>query len=253
MENNRDKWIAALLTLMVAGLTLMMLVVSVIAPARVMPSAAATPEEAEVFFADIEYTEITRNPTPQVDGKAASAAATDPGGVDLTDQGGGESAPDLVATTEPKPNGEQVARPESPKPATPTDKEKEEAARARIAARMGAATGLKARNETQAAGHAATGTAATGNNNNATGLGLNGRKRLNSPDPGIKNARGWVKVSITVNAGGAVTGATFHSASAFGGRDAEVRNACVAASKKLRYSPDPDKPQQKGIITWNIQ
>ncbi len=253
METKRDKWIAALLTLIVAGLTLTLLVVSVITPVSVMPVAAAAPEEAEVFFVDIEYTEITRNPTPQIDGKTASAAATDPGGVDITDQGGGESAPDLVAAAEPKPEGEQVARPENPKPATPTEKEKEEAARARIAARMGAATGLKTQNETQAAGHAATGAAATGNNANATGLGLNGRKRLNSPDPGIKNARGWVKVNITVNAAGAVTGASFHSASAFGGRDAEVRGACVAASKRLRYSPDPGKPVQKGIITWNIQ
>lgn len=253
MGTNRDRWIAALLTLVVAGLTLTLLVVSVIAPARVMPSAAATPEEQEVFFADIEYKEIVHNPTPQVDGEAASAAATTPGGVDLTDQGGGESAPDLVATAEPKPDGEQVARPENPKPATPTAEEKEEATRARIAARMGAATGLKARNDEQTAGHAATGNASTGNNVDATGLGLTGRKRLNNPNPGIKNARGWVKVRITVNSAGAVTAATFHSAGAFGGRDAEVRNACVAASKKLRYSPDPDKPVQKGIITWNIK
>lgn len=253
METKRDKIIALALTLIIAGLTLTSLLLTVIKPAMSAPTEITPPEEAELFFADIEYNEIRSNPTPEVDGRPASAAANDPAGTDLTNQGGGESAPDLVSSPEPKPQNEKVAKPESPKPPTPTKEELEAEARAKIAERMGAATGLKAKPDDQSAGQAAQGAASTGNNPSSSGLGLSGRKRLNDPDPGIKNARGWVTVNITVDAKGSVTSATFHSASAFGGRDAEVRAACVAASKKLKYSPDADKPSQHGTITWNIK
>lgn len=253
MENKRDRLIALLLTLLIGAAMLTFLVLTVVGPASLLPPKPGEAEDAEVFFADIDYTELTAEPTPEVDGEVASAAAAALSGMDMTEQGGEDSAPDLVAVPEPKPQGEQVARPEKPKPAAPTREQIEAEARAKVNNRFGAATNLKTSSDAQSAGQAAKGNAATGNNADASGLGLSGRQRKNEPDPGIKNATGWVKVRVTVNAKGVVTDAIMLSTSGFGAREAEVRNACLAASRKLRYSEDESKPTQKGTITWTIK
>ncbi len=253
MDNNkRDRLISLLLTLLIGGAALLTLVVCKIAPASATLPHAKDPEEQEVFFADIEYKEIQTDPTPNVDSQPAASAASEQGGADLTDQGSGESVPDLVADKTPKPEREQTAKPEKPTPPAPTKEEIEEQKRAAIREKMGRATGLKAP-EQQSQGSAQQGNAATGNNRNADGLGLDGRKRLNKPDPGIKNAQGKVWIRITVNAEGAVTAARFDRSSGFGQRESEVRQACVNASLRLKYTPDPTKPTQHGVIVWNIK
>lgn len=252
MENKRDSLISLLLTLLIAVCTLAVLLLTKVAAPSVEIPHASDPDEQEIFFADIEYKEITSNPTPQVDGRPASSAASEQGGTDAADSGSGESVPDLVANAEPQPDNQQVAKPENPEPAAPTKEQIEEEKRAAIRARIGNATGLKA-NETQGSGRADSGTAAAGNNRNADGLGLDGRKRLNKPNPGIKNAQGRVEVRITVNAEGNVTDARFVRSSGFGARESEVRDACVRASRALKYTPDPTKPSQRGTIVWNIK
>ncbi|MCM1309522.1 MAG: hypothetical protein NC301_00665 [Bacteroides sp.] len=251
MENKRDKLLALGLTVLIALLMGLMLVMVHIAPASASLPSATDPEEQEIFFADIDYNEIYADPTPQVDGEATSAAASDDGGADLTSTSG-ESVPDLVADKTPKPDNTQIAKPEQTKPAGPTKEEIEEQKRAAIAAKFGKATGLQATNN-QAAGSSTAGNAASGDNPTSTGLGLDGRKLQNRPDPGIKNAVGKVWVKVSVNSAGQVTSAAFVRSSGFGSREAEVRQACLEATKKLRYSPNNEIPTQSGTICWNIK
>lgn len=249
---NRDRLIALGVTVLTALLLFLWLRLTVISSASARIPNAPQPEEPEIFFADIDYQQILSNPTPMVDGEVASAAASDDGGVDLTDSGSGEAVPDVVTSTDPQPENVQVVEPEEQKPSGPTKEEIEEQKRAEIRAKFGKATGLKATEE-QAAGSAASGNASTGNNPQSSGLGLDGRKLQNRPDPGIKNAQGSVTVRVTVNAEGHVTYAAFVKSSGFGSREAEVRRACVNASRQLRYSPDPGRPSQSGNITWHIK
>ncbi|MDE7334701.1 MAG: hypothetical protein K2N10_00120, partial [Muribaculaceae bacterium] len=190
--------------------------------------------------------------TPQVDGNAASAAAGSDGGLDALDSGPGESVPAPVAAPPPQPDNAQVVKPEEQKPPGPTKEEIEEQKRAAIRAKFGKATGLQA-SDNQAAGSAESGNASTGNNPTSTGLGLDGRKLQNRPDPGVKNAQGKVWVRVTVNSQGAVTKAEFVRSSGFGTRESEVRQACLNASRQLRYSPDPKVSTQSGEICWIIK
>lgn len=251
MENKRDKIIALCITALIALLLGIMLVAVHLSPATALLPRANDAEEQEIFFADIDYNEITPDPTPQVDGNPASAAASEDGGTDLTATAG-ENIPDIVADKTPSPDSHQVAKPEESKPAGPTKEEIEEQKRAAIAAKFGKTTGLQA-TDNQAAGNSTAGNAASGNNPTSNGLGLDGRKLQNRPDPGIKNAVGKVWVKIAVNSAGNVTSATFVRSTGFGSRESEVRNACVEASKKLRYSTNNEIPSQNGTICWNIK
>ncbi len=249
---NRDRLIALCVTALTALLLFLWLRFTVISSSMPQIPNAPQAEEAEIFFADIDYRQILSNPTPMVDGEVASAAASDDGGLDIDDAGQGETVADIVASTTPQPDNTQVVKPEEKKPAGPTKEEIEEQKRAAIRAKFGKATGLKATEE-QAAGAAESGNASTGNNAQSTGLGLDGRKLRNRPDPGIKNAQGTVTVRVTVNADGHVTNASFVKSSGFGSREAEVRQACVNASRQLLYSADPTRPSQSGNITWHIK
>jgi TonB family protein len=251
-ENKRDKIIAAAITALVCLLTVTGLVTSSL---TYPPKGMKIPdpeEEAEIFFADIEYKEIKSNPTPTVDGQPASAAASEVSGDELQDVGSGEVAPPLVASTTPQPAKQEKPKTEEvKKPAGPTQEELNERSAAAIRARMGKATNLD--KNTEGSGTASDGKASTGNNPGADGLGLDGRKLLTKADPGIKNASGKVWVRISVNADGAVTSASVVRSSGFGSREAEVRAACESASRKLRYTADSSKSTQSGTITWNIK
>lgn len=248
----REQLIALLLTLLFAALTCTLLVCVKVMPASAMIPPAPDAEEQEIFFADIEYKEIISNPTPQVDGKPASAAAAEMSSTDITDAGKSDDVPELVSTAAP--SEAKVVKTETPKPDPGPTKEGIEAKKAAaIRERMGRSTGLKTQTADAGSGSATAGSASTGNNPGSDGLGLDGRKRLNSPDPGIRNATGKVRVRVRVNSSGAVTDASFVSSSGFGTREQEVRDACVKASRQLKYTPDPEKPSQSGIITWNIR
>lgn len=249
---NKDRYIALGLTLMLALLIFCGLVFTVIPSPSLRSPKVLEGEAQEVFFADIDYKQILSDPTPQVDGRAASAAASSDGGFDATDSGAGESVPDVVATPEPQPDNMQIVKPEEQQPSGPTKEEIEEQKRAAIRAKFGKTTGLQT-SETQAAGSAESGNASTGNNPASQGLGLDGRKLQNRPDPGVKNAQGSVEVQITVNSQGVVTKAEFVRSSGFGQRESEVRQACLNASRQLRYSPNPKVASQTGRITWIIK
>ena len=251
MDNSRrDRITAAALTALLSAGVLAVLLCARIAPAQFPPKDAPQAEEPEIFFADIDYQELLSQPTPTVDGRPASSAASELSGTDLADSGSGQEAPPLVAADAESPMAEPKAEPE-PDPG-PTQEEIEAAKRAAIRERMGKATNLR-NDQAEGSGRATDGNASAGNNPGADGLGLDGRRRLNSPNPGVKNAQGRVWVRISVDSQGAVTAAEAVRSSGFGPREAEVRAACVEASRKLRYNPDPEKPRQSGTITWNIK
>lgn len=254
MKTKRDQLTALLLTLLIAAVTCGVLVSVKVMPASALIPPAPEAESPELFFADIEYKEIVSDPTPEVDGVAASGAAAEVSGSDLADIGGSKEPESAQLVSAPASSTAKVAKaePKEPDPG-PTEEELRAIAAAKIRERMGKSTGLKSTDRNSGSGQATDGKAAAGNNPGADGLGLDGRKRLNKPDPGIKNATGTVKVKIQVNAAGTVTSATVVRSSGFGKREQEVRNACEAASRKLQYTPDPEKPSQTGTITWNIR
>ncbi len=248
----REQLIALLLTLLLGALTCTFLVCVKVLPASAMIPPAPDAEEQELFFADIEYKEITTNPTPQVDGNPATGAAAEVSGTDLIDSGSSNEVAELVST--PKPADTKTVKTDAPKedPA-PTQEEIEAQKAAAIRERMGKSTGLKSQTKDSGAGTGESGQASAGNNTGADGLGLDGRKRINSPNPGIRNATGKVRIRVKVNSAGTVTEATLISTTGFGQREQEVRDACLTASRQLKYTPDPEKPSQTGTITWNIR
>lgn len=251
MENKRDKILALALTLLMGFAVVLTLVLVKVAPAPMPEQLTMNADEPEIFFTDIEYNDIVADPTPQVDGEPASAAAAPIADEAPMDRGKADDTPTPLTTTTPQPVKTSQTTERKPDPG-PTKEEIEDQKRAAIRERMGKSTGLKAQNDA-ATGSATAGNAAAGNNPGATGLGLDGRKRLNEPDPGIKNITGTFRVKITVNAAGEVVSAEKFASSGFGNREVEVTQACLAASKRLRYSPDDTKPRQQGIITWVIK
>lgn len=248
----REQLLALLFTLLIGALICTLLVCVKVLPASALISPAPEAEEQELFFADIEYKEITTNPTPQVDGNPATGAAAEVSGTDLIDSGHSEEPPELVSTSQVA--EAKTVKTETPKadPA-PTQEEIEAQKAAAIRERMGRSTGLQSKTKDTGAGTGESGQASVGNNTGADGLGLDGRKRLNSPNPGIRNTTGKVRIRVKVNSAGAVTEATLLSTTGFGQREQEVRDACLAASRQLKYTPDPEKPTQTGTITWNIR
>lgn len=251
----KEQLIALLLTLLLTLLTIGLLVCVKIAPASAASPKTLNATDEEFFFADIEYQEIKSNPTEMVDNEPASAASDEISGTDMTDSGSQPEAPTLVSTE--KPSEAKVVKPEEPKPAPgPTQEEINAKTAASIKSSMGNKfANTKTPSET-GTGNADSGNASAGNNPGATGLGLDGRKLISSAKPNITNATGTIRVEVTVNSEGVVTKATIPlkngSSGSFGTREQEVRDACIAASKKLRYNRDPNKPSQTGIITWTI-
>lgn len=253
-SSKTDRLIAALATLLVSALAIVMLcVVTISASAGRLLDPADDEADEEILFTDVELKPIPYKPVKARDNKPASSAAAEVSGTDAHDSGSGEESAPLISTPDPQP-AKQEAPKEEPKPvAKPQPKPDPQAeAAARIRNRVGKSNVTKAE---EGSGQADKGTSPVGQSNSstATGLGMDGRQLLNAPKPQITNAQGTVKVSIAVNAAGAVTEATFVSSTGFGTREQEVRNACIAASRQLRYSAAPDKPLQRGTITWRIK
>ena len=256
MENKRDKLLAALLTLLFAMITVSLLMVGKVSVGPLFEPTTPDEQQQEVFFTDIvdePMEEIAQEPSPTVDNKPseASAPAEEASGTDMEDAGKGEEPPVLVSSKTPSeaktPKPEKTEKQPNPGPTEAEIKEqKAQAIRDKMA---------KSNFKGQGSGEGTSdnGDAKAGNNKGATGQGLDGRKCIHQTDPGIKNASGTVKVRITVNSAGNVTSATFVSSSGFGDREQEVRDACLKASRGLKYTPDPDTKSASGIVTWRIK
>lgn len=253
-SSKTDRLIAALVTLLVSVLAVGLLCVVTIsvAPGRLLEPTDEEPDD-EILFTDVELKAIPYKPVKALDNKPAASSAAEVSGTDADDSGAGEESAPLISTPDPQP-AKQEAPKEEPKPvAKPQPKPDPQAeAAARIRNRVGKSNVTKA---DEGSGKADKGNSPQSQTNSsaATGLGMDGRQLLNSPKPQITNAQGTVKVSIAVNAAGTVTEATFVSSTGFGTREQEVRSACIAASRQLRYSAAPDKPLQRGTITWRIK
>ncbi len=252
MTITREQYIASSGTALAAILIgLLLILYKVTAPE---PPAKTAQEEQEVFFTDIDYDfkEIEVNPSKQVDGRPASAAAAELSGT-AKQNNGTEVTPPTVVTAKSKTETAAVTppAPEQPKEAqAPSQEEINAQKAAAIRNRMGRSTGMT-KNEV-GAGNADKGSALEGQNQQGDGLGLAGRRRLNTITPAITNVRGTLKVQIRVDAAGNVTAAAVLSSSGFGEQEADVRNAVLAASRKLKYSP-AEQTSQSGTITWNIK
>lgn len=250
-DRRRDKLAAALITVIIVALTFTaMMLVRVSSATSAMP-VADDADEQEIFFADIEYTDITTRPTPTVDNQPANSAAAEVSGTDLTDNAPAPeepAAPQLTTAREPSPAKQSV---DSAALAAAAQRQEQERQAAAIRSKIGAAAFGKT---DQGQGQAANGRASVGNNPGARdGLGLDGRRRLNEPRPAIRNVTGKMAVKITVDASGAVTQAMVVGSEGFGQQEEEVRRACLEASRQLRYSADAAKPTQTGTIIWNIK
>lgn len=253
-SSKKDKLLAALLTLLISTLGIGLLcVVTISASAGRLIDPADEEEENEILFTDVELKPIPYKPIKSPDNNPAASAAAEVSGTDAQDSGTGEESATLLATTTPQPAKQTVPK-EEPKPvAKPEPKPDPQAeAAARIRNRVGKSNVTKAEDGSGQADHGTSPQSQT-NSSSATGLGIDGRQLLNAPKPQITNAQGTVKVSIAVNAAGTVTEAAFVSSTGFGTREQEVRDACIAASRQLRYSTAPDKPIQRGTITWRIK
>lgn len=83
--------------------------------------------------------------------------------------------------------------------------------------------------------------------------GLDGRKRLT--DPVVKQfveKQVTIKIRITVNESGRVTDASFVSDSGPGAGNSTLRNACLAASKRIKWSKKEGKATDTGILTYKL-
>lgn len=251
-SDKTDRLLAALITLAVTALCVTLLCVMTISATGAKTLPLPDEEENEILFTEVEMKSVPFKPLKSADNRPAASAAAEVSGTSAHDSGAGEQSAQLTSTPDPQPAKQEVK--EEPKPvAKPEPKPDPQAeAAARIRNRVGSSTVTKADDGN---GTATTGNAPVGQttSSKADGLGMDGRQRLNSPTPSITNATGRVTVSITVNAEGAVTNASVTGTSGFGTREAEVRTACLNASRQLRYSPDAKRPTQRGTITWLIK
>lgn len=83
---------------------------------------------------------------------------------------------------------------------------------------------------------------------------LKGRKFEGCPTPSLKVQKAvTIVVSVTVNAQGSVVAASFLRDSGAGQGNSSLRNACVNASRKAKFSAKSGAVEAKGTITWNLK
>ncbi|MDE6462479.1 MAG: hypothetical protein K2L32_06855 [Muribaculaceae bacterium] len=249
---NRDRLTAALITLLISALIVVALCVITLGAAAVNTLVPENKDDDEILFTEVEIKQIPFKPVRAADNRPAASAAAEVSGTTDHDSGAGEESTPLVSAAEPSPATQERPK-EEPKPAAkPQPKPDPQAeAAARIRDRIGKSTVTKA---DEGAGSSEKGNAPVGQTTGKTdGLGMDGRQRLNSPEPSITNATGRVTVRIVVNSAGHVTSATVTGTSGFGAREQEVRSACEEASRRLLYSPDNSRATQRGTITWIIK
>lgn len=99
---------------------------------------------------------------------------------------------------------------------------------------------------------------ADSNGSGGSGVGtkgsLKGRIFEGCPAPSLKVSQEvTIVVSVTVNAEGRVTDASFSRDSGPGQGNTSLRKACVSASKKARFSAKKGAVPARGTITWHLR
>lgn len=246
-----NRLIAAVGTLIVALLLLLVCLV-----VR-MPEAAAPshPENKTLEMASIEPDETPEFIEPMLledAGDLDAARQTEPAPVpDGTPDQAEVPQPQKVVNGEnptPNPSQERLVSTTKPSPKQTADPTPKETPDSRIAANM---KGQFSPHNGQTGGSttpsAQSGSGGTGSGVSGTLKG--GRKLISCPMPGVKLSRKEViKVEVYVNAAGKVTEANVIS----GSSDSKLRSACLNASLKAKWTPQPDAPRTRGVITWTL-
>ncbi len=97
------------------------------------------------------------------------------------------------------------------------------------------------------------GTAVSGQLDGTAGHDLAGRTILSW---GANSSRksGVIRISVTVNAAGRVTAASYAGGTGSVAGDSQMRSKTIAATRQTRFSALPDgSPDQKGTITWRFK
>lgn len=247
-----NRLIAAVGTLIVALLLLMVLLLVH------MPLPSTSPNHPE--NKTLEMAALEPDETPEF---IEPLLLEDAGELDATQQTDPAPVPDGVPDEAPVPQNKRVVNGENPTPnpsserlvtttkpstkqtADPTPKETPDS---RIAANM---KGQFSPHNGQPGGSstpsAQSGSGGTGSGVSGTLKG--GRKLINCPLPTVSlRQKVVIKVEVYVNAAGKVTEANVIS----GSSDAALREKCRQASLKATWTPQPDAPRTRGVITWTL-
>lgn len=237
---NRDKLIAALGTLLFAGVLLLVLFLTSVGQERAELAQSATPEimpEEEMFF-EPELIDLGEDESKTVD-EAAPSNQGEPEKSEVVE------TQTIVKGENPKPaptkQKEVTQKKESPVKATePSQTDKEEKKASNPAA--GKFSGKSGNTDGKADGSASggVGTGVTGS--------AHGRTFISCDTPKTTlRFKTVVVVDVTVNAEGRVT-----AASARSGGDAAIRRECERAAKTARWSPKKGAGETRGTITFTI-
>lgn len=253
MDSTRKERIAAAaITAVIAVVGLIVLLTVVLTfPPRDWEERHPVEEESELLFGG-EYVMLGDIPVPS---SAESVTRSDaaPDGADLSDAGAVAEAP-AVVTSEAPSSMEVPAKPEPPEKTGPTKEEIEQAeARRRVGSRMNFSSSSADNSSSGGKTGSPDGNAQSGAVSGQPGHNLRGRHLLNRVTPADRNATGSVEVAITVDRSGKVTSARAVGGTPTASSNKSVRNACVDASLKLRFSASDEAPaSQSGTVVWRF-
>lgn len=248
-SNNSRRIVAAVATLLLHGLLLMVLMSMFLSPSGSSDVTRQWPpaDSSEILFGG-EYVMIgdTHEDAAEADGETpqnAEVTPQEPAQEPLLTQQT-TPAPEAVTTTvTPK----EKKAPDAPaKPVGPAaDKSRRETA-ANISNRVkfGTAKGTTGSPDGNAATGAVSGIAASG---------LGNRSALELPRP-ARSPMGKIVVSVKVNRDGRVTSAVFLNGEGAAAADAATRQRCVDAARRAKFTPSADAPvSQVGTLTYTFK
>ncbi|MCC8118276.1 MAG: hypothetical protein LIP09_05950 [Bacteroidales bacterium] len=280
MEENSDRrtlvmarvW-AAVGTLVIAGLTLLMMMVTHLS----LSSAEVRHAEKDAITLDMEeeFIEVMNMPSsPDMADDTESRATADEqlesqptpvSGADVSDQGAAGEAPKVATTKQESPM--KVKEKEKPKtqegPAVDKKKQEEEAIKRKADNEV-----ANAFNKSQGKNNNSSGTTDQGKNgakdgNSAqgsitgTGMGtVGGGWGMPNYSPVMSTVTGSVKLIVTIDRNGNVTNVQFDGGNAPAATNTAVRNACAAEVRRHKFTrsnPDTAPETSKAYITYTFK
>lgn len=244
----RTRIVAALLTLLIAGLIVVFLVVSTLESGSLGSEQQAATENAEDEEDDI----IFLDPEFLTSGDEAPEPAADPAPIPVGLPAEAEEPNErpVVKADNPKPNNsaEKLITQKAESPVTTVTPSKRDEEEAEVSSRM--KNKFNAKNGQSGGKGSQVGSGGSGSG--ASGR-LPGRTFLGCPQPVVEVPRSVsIVVNVTVDASGRVTAASFASDSGPGAGNIALRNACVRQSRSARWSAKEGAPPAKGTLTWHL-
>ncbi len=272
-ERNRDRLIAGALTLLIFALLIVALLFSYLKypPEGVDLSQQAKPDDETILFGG-EYVMVGDNPF-------LTANSTTLGGVDAAEEpqpktdaaddlndAGTVGEPSHVVTSEKESPMKVEKKPKPEKPG-PTKEEIEAQQRAKrekeVADKVKGAFGGKKGEGKKGEGKGQDdgtgkkgqedGNSPTGASKGSPGHNLGGRQIMSSHNVKATQS-GTIRVSVVVNANGAVTSAKYAGGSGPAAGNAALRAKFVTESRRIKFTKRQDSDDdQRGVITWSIR